>query len=135
MIKSLLRNVGINAFSLFALSQFLEGVKISGGLATFVFGGFALALLTMVIRPILGLIALPFNLLTFGAFSFLINAAILYLLTIFVTQISISPFTFAGFSLYGFIIPKIYFNGLFAFIVSAFLLSVITSFIIWLTKN
>lgn len=134
-MKSLLRNITIDAFSIFATSQALEGLKVKGGFVTFLFGGIALALLTMLIRPILSFIAFPLNMLTFGMFSFFINVIILYLLTTFVPQISVNAFLFHGFSFAGFIVPKIYFSTFFAFVFTAFVLSIIISFLTWLSKS
>lgn len=134
-MKSLLRNTAINAFSLFLLSQILEGVKIADGVSTFIFGGLALSLMAKILRPLLELIALPLNIVTFGTFSFLINVIILYLLTIFIPQITIGPFVFKGLTFLGFVVPKISFNGFFAFVVSALVLSVIMGVIRWLIKK
>lgn len=134
-MRSLLRNTGVNAFSLFILSQFLEGVRITGGISTFILGGFVLCLMTKILRPLLELVALPLNIVTFGTFSFLINAIILYLLTIFIPQISIIPFVFKGITFLGFVIPQVSFNSFFAFVVSAFALSIITGLIQWLIKK
>lgn len=134
-MKSLFRNTAINAFSLFILSQILEGVKIIGGVPTFILGGFVLCLMTKILRPLLELVALPLNIVTFGTFSFLINVIILYLLTIFIPQISINPFVFRGVSFLGFVIPQVSFNSFFAFVVSAFALSIITGSIQWLIKK
>lgn len=131
-MKSLIRNILINAVALSILPIILDGVEIVGGLTTLLFAGFIFYLMSLILRPILNLLALPFNVLTFGSFSFLINIGILYLLTIFVTQISISPFTFQGASFAGFVIPRIYLNTLFAYAVSAFTLSLIIGFIDWL---
>jgi hypothetical protein len=70
-----------------------------------------------------------------GFFSFLVNVVIFYLLTVLVVGISISSFTFPGYEYAGFIIPKIYVNTLFAFILVSFLQSIIVTFLSWLTKN
>ncbi|MFH1833163.1 MAG: phage holin family protein [Candidatus Levyibacteriota bacterium] len=134
-MKSLLRTIAINGFSIFAASQIIAGLKVKEGFPTFLFGGAALTLLTMLIRPILSLIAFPINLITFGMFSFFINAIILYLLTAFVPQISVHSFVFKGFSFVGFVIPSIYFNTFFAFVVTAAVLSIIISFLTWVTKS
>jgi len=131
-MRSFLRTTLFNSFSLYVISQILSGVKVSGGLFTFLLGGLALTLLLVILKPVLNILALPLNLLTLGMFSFLTNVIIFYLLTVFVSGISISSFTFAGYSYAGFIIPKIYFNTLFAFVLVAFLQSVIVSFINWL---
>jgi len=134
-MKAFLRNTLFNAFSLFFISQILPGVKISGGLPTYLIGGIALTLLFVILKPILNLLALPLNLVTLGMFSFLVNVIIFYLLTVFVPGITIASFTFQGYSYAGFIIPKIYFNTLFAFIMVSFFQSVIVSFLSWLMQK
>ena len=134
-MKALLRNTLFNAFSIFLISQFLSGVKVSGGLFTYILGGLALTLLFVLVKPILNILALPLNIVTLGMFSFLTNVIIFYLLTVFVTDINITSFTFQGISYAGFIIPKIYFNTLFAFIITAFLQSAVVSFLTWLINK
>lgn len=94
-----------------------------------------MSILFLVVKPILNLISLPLNLVTLGLFSFLTNAIIFYLLTVFVTSIVITPFTFPGVSFAGFVAPKIYVNVLFSFILIAFLQSLIVSFLSWLIKK
>ena len=134
-MKSFFRNILFNAFSLFFISQFLAGVTITGGLLSYLFGGLALSLLFIFLKPILNLLALPLNIITLGMFSFLTNVIIFYLLTVFVPQISITSFDFPGLSYAGFIIPKIHFNVLFAFIITAFFQSLVVSFLSWLIKK
>ena len=134
-MKSFFRNVLFNSFSIFLISQLLSGVKVTGGLPTFFIGGIALTLLLVLLRPVLNILTLPLNLVTLGMFSFLTNVIIFYLLTVFVTGISITSFTFPGASYAGFVIPSIYLNTLFAFILVSFLQSVIVSFLSWLIKK
>ncbi len=133
-VKSILRNTVLHALALFLLSQSLAGVKISGGVTTLLIAGLALSIMNYTIKPILSILTLPFNLATFGAFSFLINALIVYLLTVLVTQISIVAFTFPGFSFAGFIVPHIYLNTFFAYVAVAFFLSILMSIITWFIK-
>lgn len=134
-MKRLARDVVSNAFSLFILTQLFTGVKISGGFQTFIFGGFFLSLMGFFLRPLLNLVSLPFNFLTFGLSSFLVNALILYLLTILVPQISITPFVFPGFSFGGIIVQEISFNLFFAYVASSVVLSAIIFLIRWLIKD
>ena len=134
-MKTILRNTGVYSFSLFILSLADAGVKVQGGFLTYLAGGFALCLLFMILKPILGIVSLPLNLVTLGMFSFLINSIILYLMTVFVVQIKVVAFTFQGLNLGGFIIPKMGFNIFFAFIVSAMALSIIVGVISWLIKR
>ncbi|MBI3984980.1 MAG: phage holin family protein [Candidatus Levybacteria bacterium] len=134
-MKPFFRNCLFNAFSIFFLSQILPGVKVSGGLFTYLLGGVALTVLLVLLKPVLNLLALPLNLLTLGMFSFVSNIIIFYFLTVLVTGIIITSFTFPGISYSGFVIPPIYFNTLFAFILVAFLQSLCVSFLNWLMEK
>jgi len=134
-MKSFLRNTLFNAFSIFLISQIISGLKVSGGLITYLFGGVALTLLLLILKPILNLLTLPLNIVTLGLFSFLVNVIIFYLLTILVVGISVTSFTFQGISFAGFVIPKIYLNTFFAFVLVSFLQSIIVSLLIWLLKK
>lgn len=134
-MKAIVRKLSFYAFSLFLLTQIFTGVKISGGITTYIIGSIALSLMFLIIKPILTIITLPLNLVTLGLFSFLTNAVILYLLTVVVSGITISAFLFNGFSFVGFVVPKIYINEFFAFIVSSFFLSIFVGFLSWLIKK
>lgn len=134
-MKRILRNTIINAISLVIIDQVLAGVTITGGFQTYIMSGFILSILFLVIRPILNIFSLPLNMATFGLFSFFTNAILLYLLTIFVPNISITAFTFNGYSIAGFVIPVMRFNTLYAFVITAGLLSFIVNFFAWLIKK
>jgi len=134
-MKSILRRIIFYSVSLFLTSQVIQGLKISGGLTTYLIGGIVLAILFLVVKPILSIVTLPLNIITLGLFSFLINAIILYLLTIFVPNISITAFNFQGTTFAGFVIPKFYVNNFFTFVIASILLSLIVGFLRWLTKK
>lgn len=134
-MKSFVRKVLFNSFSIFLISEGISGMKVSGGLITYLLGGLALTILFFVLKPILKILTLPLNIITLGMFSFVINVIIFYILTVFVTTITISAFTFPGISFAGFVIPSIYVNTLFSFILVSFLQSVVVSFLTWLMKK
>jgi putative membrane protein len=134
-VKSILRKVIFYTVALFLTAQIFEGVKIGGGSITYLIGGTALSLLFLVIKPILSIITLPLNIITLGLFSFITNAIILYLLTIFVASISIEAFTFRGLSFFGFVVPGFPVNGFFAFIATSILVSFIVGFLKWLIEK
>ncbi len=134
-MKNFFRNVLYNAFTIYLISQILPGVKVYGGIPTLIFGGLALTLLLAVLKPVLNILAIPFNLVTLGLFSFVVNIIIFYLLTVLVVGITISAFNFPGYEYVGFIIPKIYVNTLFSFLLVSFLQSAIVNFIDWLTRS
>ena len=134
-MRSILRKIAYCSVALFLVAQALEGVKVSGGLTTYIIGGIALSFLFIIVKPILSIITLPLNIITLGLFSFLINAVILYFLTILVPNISITAFKFNGLSFWGFIIPSLSINTFFAFVVASILLSFIVGFLKWLIKK
>ena len=134
-MKSLLRNTFLNALSLFLLTQLISGINISGGFIAFVLAGFCLTILFWILKPVLNLISLPLNALTLGFFSVVTNAILFYLLTVFIPNVSIFAFTFPGFSFAGFIVPKIFINTFFAFIVIACLQSLLFTFFKWIFKK
>lgn len=134
-MKSLLRNTIIYAFALFATANIIEGFRVQGGFFVYVFAGLVLSLMLFILRPLLNLITMPINLITFGTFSFVSNVIILYLLTIFIPQISISAFIFKGAYFAGFAAPKIAFNIILAYIISSLVLSAIVTGIEWLMSK
>ncbi len=133
-MKSLIRNVALYSGALFLLPIIINGVSITGGIWTYLFGGLMLTIMMTVIKPILNVISFPFNLITLGIFSIFTNAFILYLLTIFVAGIIIHSYTFAGLHLLGFVIPSFKMSTLFAFLSASFTLSIIVTGIKWLLE-
>lgn len=134
-MKSILRRIVFYSVALFLTSQIITGLKISGGLTDYLIGGVVLSALFLIVKPILGIVTLPLNIVTLGLFSFVTNAIIFYILTIIVPNISISSFTLKGFSLAGFIVPSFYLNNFFAFVVVSILLSFIVGALKWLIKK
>jgi putative membrane protein len=134
MVKGFLRNILIFTYILFVLPKIIPGVEIDGGFMTFFMGGVGLALMFGILKPILNLISIPANLLTLGLFSLVINAVILYLLTVLVSDISITKFIYPKTELGGFVIPKIAFNTFFAYMYTAIVLSGINGAMQWMRK-
>lgn len=113
----------------------MTGVRVSGGFPTYFIGGIVLSILFLILKPVLSIVTLPLNIITLGLFSFVINAIILYFLTIIVPSISIGAFKFNGFSFWGFVVPQFHVNTFFAFIMASILVSFIIGFLRWLTKK
>lgn len=134
-MKTILRNTLIYALALVLLEQIDGGLQIQGGITSYLFGGLALSLLFMLLKPVLNILSLPLNIITLGFFSFLSNTIILYIATVFVPQIKISSFTFNGASFAGFIVPQMYFNSFFAFVITALILSFVVGAIEWLISR
>jgi putative membrane protein len=134
MVKALLRNTLIYSVSLFFLPDIVTGVKIMGGIQTILIGGIILTAMFMLLKPIFNILTFPFNIVTLGLFSLVTNAVILYLLTVFMPNISITSFYFPGASLAGFTINALQINTLFSFLIASIIVSVISNSLQWLNK-
>src|ERR1017187_6315523 len=102
-MKSIIRSIAIYTFALYFIPQIVPGFTINGGFMTLLIGSVVLALMSLILKPILNIISFPINMLTLGLFSIIINAIILYLLTILVPNITVQPFTYPESHIYGFI--------------------------------
>ncbi|MEK7570813.1 MAG: phage holin family protein [Patescibacteria group bacterium] len=133
-MKTVLRTIALYTLALYFLPNIVPGVVIRGGFWTLLTGGAGLAALFLILKPILNIISFPVNMLTIGIFSLFTNAFILYLLTIFVPEIMIRTFTYESTTFFGFITPDMTFSLFFAYLFTAFVLSLIETIISWLIK-
>lgn len=133
-MKTVLRNIFIYSFTLYLLPYFISGFSINGEIWTIITGGFILSMLFLVLKPILNILSLPVNVISLGLFNLFINALLLYLLTVFVTEISVTAFTLTRSTVIGFTTPQIEFNTFFAYVYSALILSIISGILKWLMK-
>ncbi|MFZ5391239.1 MAG: phage holin family protein [Patescibacteria group bacterium] len=84
----------VNSLVIIVLSYVLPGVSLSGIVAALAVG-LILGLLSVFLKPILVLLTLPINLLTFGLFSLVINACLVLLAAWLVPGFSINGFGWA----------------------------------------
>ena len=83
--------LAINALSLFIVAYLLEGLEVEGITAALV-AALVLGMVNAVIRPLILLFTLPLNVLTLGLFTFVVNAALLYLVAQVVRGFSVENF-------------------------------------------
>ena len=88
------------------------------------YAGLVLSLLMLLVAPLLKILFIPINLLTFGLLSWVINV-VLYLLTVFVSGVSVVAWTFPGLSIAGFVLPEIAFSSFISFILVSLSLSML----------
>jgi putative membrane protein len=81
MLLRAIVNVVVVAAVLLLLPTFIPGIEVAGA-GTAVFVAIVWGFITLTVRPILGLLTLPINLLTFGLFSFILNALLFWALTL-----------------------------------------------------
>ncbi|SRR5258708_23779573 len=133
-MKTLIASIVFYSFALYLVSELFRGVVIKGGLPTLFLGGAVFTVLTLILKPILNAITFPLKIITFGAIAFLIDAALLFVLTLVVHNISIHAFTLPKIAISTFSTPSIYIPQFFAFLLVSVIISIFNSFLLWLTE-
>ncbi|HVU79862.1 MAG TPA: phage holin family protein [Candidatus Paceibacterota bacterium] len=90
MMKILLR-VLATAAAILLIANFVPGIAVAD-FTTALLAAVVWGIMGLTIRPLIGLLTLPINILTLGLFSFVLNALMFWLLAAFVPG-----FTVAGF--------------------------------------
>lgn len=133
-MKRILRHFVIDTFSLWVVSQAAGGMVFDKGFTTLVIAGIGLTGVSLLAKPVINLLLLPLNLITFGLFRWVASAVMLYLVTLLVKDFKIAFFTYPGFTSKWLDIPQLHFEGVLAFIGFSFILSIVSSFVYWLIK-
>lgn len=77
--------------SILIVSYLLDGIKVENFL-TALLAAAVLGILNAILRPLLIILTLPINILTFGIFTFIINAGLLMLVSEIITGFHVSGF-------------------------------------------
>lgn len=125
MIKSLIRAYLINIFALWAAATYLGSFHLAHGAESLLLVGLGFTAIHLLIEPIIGLILGPINFLTLGAFGLVVDSVVLYLLTIYFPQVTVSAWNFPGANFSGFILPPFGFNLITGTILSALVINII----------
>jgi len=94
MFKILVNSI----ITLFILAYFLPNVSFSNWLAM-IMAGLVLTLVNLIVRPIIKLLTLPLNIITFGLFSIVVNVFLIWLVIYLVPGFEIQTMVLAGMQL------------------------------------
>ena len=133
-MKTILRHYVIDTVSLYLISQIAGGLVFENGYRGILLTGVGLSLVSLLAKPVINLLLLPINLVTFGFFRWVSAALALYLVTVLMPGFKITAFNFIGLQTQWFTIPAINLGGILSYVAFSFLLSIVTSFIFWLIK-
>lgn len=133
-MRTLFKHFITETISLYFVSVAVSGIVFENGFYTLFFAGFALMILSAIIKPVINILLLPLNLVTFGLFKWIGVVIILYLVTLVVPGFEIGQFHFLGYNSYWIDLPEISIVGFFAFVAYSFLISTISSIIGWVFK-
>jgi putative membrane protein len=133
-MRTIIKHFLIDTIALYLISLAVSGIIFVEGFYTVALAGFVLMLATKVVKPIINVLLLPINLITFGLFKWVTYAITLYIVTLVVPGFEIGQFVFSGFTSYWFSIPAITLSGILAFIAFSFSISIISSIFNWIFK-
>jgi len=133
-MKRILRHFVIDSVSIFLVSSIASGMVFQKGIETLLLTGLGLTIASLIAKPVINILMLPINLITFGLFRWVAAVAVLYLVSLVVPGFQIVGFNFGGYSSIWFDVPKLVLTGALAFVAFSFLHSLISSFIYWLIK-
>ncbi len=126
-MKYLLRVFVFNVFALWLASQLLPTIRITTTWPALLSAGLVLSLLMLIVKPILKILFLPINIITFGLLSWMVNVVVMYLLTVVSSDVTIVPWTFPGGTVLGFVAPPITLTYPLALIASSLLITLISN--------
>ncbi|HUD19109.1 MAG TPA: phage holin family protein [Patescibacteria group bacterium] len=134
-MKHVVRVFLFNVFALWITSQFFPTLVIPHGWQVTLFAGLMLSILMLIVAPLLRILFIPINILTFGLLSWFINVIVIFLLTIFVPEIRIMPWTFPGSTWSGFSIPAVHLSYFLALILTSLSITTIADFLHYVSED
>lgn len=126
-MKYLIRVFLFNTFGLWLTGQILPFFTIGTSWEAILLGGLFLTILMLIVKPILHILFIPINIMTFGLISWVVNVVVVYLLTLLEPTIQVTSWEFPGFTWAGFVIPAMSFSYIISLICATLTLTCITT--------
>jgi putative membrane protein len=89
-MKNFLIRLVSNAVALSVAAYLIDGIQLSGGTVALLMVALVFGILNAVLKPVLTFFSLPFILLTFGLFVFVVNASMLLVTARLVDDLTVS---------------------------------------------
>lgn len=133
-MKKIIRHYVVDTAALFFISKIASGLVFEKGIETLLLAGLALMAASLLAKPVINILLLPLNLITFNLFRWLSSTAALYLVTLAVPSFKVVGFVYPGLVNKWFSIPAMHLEGALAYVAFSFILSLITSFVYWIVS-
>jgi len=135
MVKKILRVFVIETTALYLTSVWIQGLVFQKGPQSIVLTGFALAVAALLVKPIINILILPINLVTFNVFKSTSHAITFFLVDLALAEFSITSFRYPGLTSELLDIPPLFFEqGVAAYLAFSIVVSVIAYIIYWLME-
>ncbi len=128
-MKKILKFLVLNLFALHIVNYLFNNLVLPGEFKQQVIIAGILTLFELLLKPILNILLLPINLLTFGLVRTLINTLGLYLAVFLVDGFAVNTFTIPTLTIAGFTLPTLSFYGFFAYVLTSLAMHIFISFL------
>lgn len=136
MLRKIIRAFVIETSALYLVLQIAQGLVFAKGIQSLIITGIALALASFLIRPVINILLLPINLITFNFFKWASHAVTLFLVDLVLTEFAITSFTFRGLNSDYLSLPQIFFEqGVVAYLAFSILIATIANAIYWVVEK
>jgi len=132
-MKKIIRIILINTIAVAITAYLIPGISYSGGIVTLLIIAIVFAVINIFIKPIIKLLALPVEFLTLGLFSTIINAAMFFLTTKVVPDLSITGFEFVGIQTEYISLQPMFIPVWGTALIGSIIIGIITTLLYWLT--
>lgn len=122
-MKHIFRGILVYSVAIALTGLFLPGIDYGNQVGTLILTAIVMGIVNTFLRPVLNLILLPVNIITLGFVGLLMNAIILFIVTLLVSDFNVIPFTIQFNS------STIYLSLVWSYLISATILSFVTGLI------
>ncbi|MCA9392061.1 phage holin family protein [candidate division WWE3 bacterium] len=134
MIRKLILRLLITAVAVIAVFYIIPGMVFIGNIIEYLQVVGLIFATGLILKPILKIISIPVEIATLGIFSIIVNGVALFAVEHWLHYIKITSFWFSGISNTTFLIAPIEIPGFVTLVIAAFSVSVVSTFLYWLTK-
>lgn len=128
-MRKIIVKILATAASFYVTGYFLAGVHLENTWSAYLVASLVFVIFNFFLTPIIKLLLLPINLLTLGLFRWLSNVLVLYLFDLVYDGISITSFTYPGFSSAIISLPSGHLSLFWVLVLSSFIMSITYSLI------
>lgn len=133
-MKKIFKFYIVDTLSLYLVSLVAQGIVFKDPYKTIFIAGIFVTVISITARPVINLLLLPLNLITFGFFRWISFALVLYLVALIYPDFKITGFFFSGFQSVWIDLPSVSLALPWAYVAFSFLYALIASFFHWLSK-
>ena len=134
-MRRIIRHFTVETFSLYVASVIATGLYFESGIETLLLTGIGLTIASFLAKPVINILLLPLNLVTFGLFKWISGSIVLYIVTLIIPGFEVTGFFFEGLISKWVDLPPIDLGpGPLSYIAYSFILSLITTVIYKLIK-